>query len=239
MRVPLAVILFFCFCANIFAVTGPDFSKPLTEEECVRIALVQSPSIVKARATVTQASAGRQSAWSALVPQVNGQGSYNKTGPITSGVFISPKGQLTPYNGGLYSGNLSATQTLFDVGQFAQVAQANKNYEGAKAGEVGTRQLLAYTVKQAYYNLVKARRTVQAVQTALEQSAEQERVTEEMKRVGSVAQVDLLKVQVQLSQSKTDLLTAQNGEAVARANLCAAMGIDVNTPVQVIDEVTY
>lgn len=239
MRVSLAVILLFCFVSNALAVTPPDFSKPLTAEECVKIALEQSPSITVARATVTQASAGRQSAWSALVPQVTSQGTYSKTGPITSGVFISPKGKLTPYNGGLYSGSLSATQTLFDVGQFAQVAQANKNLEGAKAGEVGARQLLAFNVKQAYYNVVKARKTVQAVQTALEQSTEQEKVTAEMKRVGSVALVDLLKVQVQLSQSKTDLLTAQNAEAVARANLCAAMGIDVNTPVQVIDEVRY
>ncbi len=239
MRVSLAVILFFCSVSYPLAVTPPDYSKPLTAEQCVQIAYQQSPSLVQARATVTVASAGKQSAWSALVPQVSGQGSYSKTGPITKGYFISSKGQLTPYNGALYSGSLSATQTLFSVGQFAQVAQANKAFEGAKAGEVGARQLLAYNVKQAYYNLVKARKTVEADQTALEQSAEQEKVTAEMKRVGSAALVDLLQVQVQLSQSKTNLLTAQNAEAVARADLCQVMGVDVNTPIEVIEEVTY
>jgi outer membrane protein len=146
---------------------------------------------------------------------------------------------LTAYNGALYSGSLSATQTLFDIGAFAQAYQSGKTLQGAKAGEAGARQLLAFNVKQAYYNVVKARKTVQADQAAVDQSTEQEKLTAEMKRVGSAALVDLLKFQVQLSQSKTDLLTAQNGEAVARASLCAAMGIDVNSPVQVIDSVSY
>lgn len=216
-----------------------DFTKPLTAEECVKIALEQSPSIIESRATVTEASAGKQSAWSALVPQVSAQGSYSKSGPITEAYIVNSKGQLVPNHGENYSGSLSATQTLFNVGAFAQVAQANKSFEAAKAGEVGARQLLAYNVKQAYYAVVSARKTVQADTAAVEQNTEQVKVTAEMKQVGSAALVDLLKVQVQLSQSKTDLLTAENGEAVARANLCAAMGIDVNTPVQVMDSVSY
>jgi outer membrane protein TolC len=60
-----------------------------------------------------------------------------------------------------------------------------------------------------------------------------------MRRLGSISKADLLKIQIRLSQSKTDLLTAQNGEAVARANLCAVMGIDVNAPVEVQEEVTF
>jgi outer membrane protein TolC len=75
MKALLAIILFFCFIASVFASTPYDFSKPLTAEECVKIALEQSPSIIEARATVSEASAGRQSAWSGLVPQVSGQGS--------------------------------------------------------------------------------------------------------------------------------------------------------------------
>jgi outer membrane protein TolC len=195
--------------------------------------------MVKAKAGVTEASAGRQSAWSGLVPQVTSQGSYSKSGPITSGYFLSSKGQLTSYNGATYSGSLNASQSLFDVGTFAQVVQADKSLEAAKAGERGAREQLAYNVKQAYYTLVKARKTVQVAQSQLDQSAEQEKRFREMKRLGSISQSDLLKVQVQLSQSKTDLLTAQNSEAVSRANLCAAMGVDVNSPVQVIDEIAY
>jgi outer membrane protein TolC len=98
---------------------------------------------------------------------------------------------------------------------------------------------LVFNVKQAYYAVVKARKTVQAVQSQLDQSLAQEKLTRELKRLGAASQVDLLKFRVQLSQSKTDLLTAQNGEAVARANLCAAIGIDVNAPLQVVEEISY
>ncbi len=219
------VIIVSLFGTVDFAATLPDLSKPLTAEACVKVALERSPSMVKAKATVTEASAGRQSAWSELVPQLTGQGSYSKTGPGTSGET--------------YSGSLTASQSLFDIEAFAQVAQANKSLEAAKAGEVGSREQLAYTVKQAYYNVLKARKTVQAVQSQLDQSVAQERQTWEMKRLGSASQVDLLKIQVRLSQSKTDLLTAQNSEAVARANLCAAMGVDVNASLQVVEEITY
>lgn len=223
-----------------FAATLPDLSKPLTAEECVKVALEWSPSMVKAKATVTEASAGRQLAWSGLVPQISGQGSYSKTSPGSRYTYSSSQyGQISLSQGESYSGSLTASQTLFNIETFTQVAQASKGMEAAKAGETEAKQLLAFNVKQAYYNVVKARKTVQAVQSQLEQSVEQEKLTRELKRLGSASQADLLKFQVQLSQSKTDLLTAQNGEAVARANLCAAMGIDVNLPVQVIDEITY
>jgi len=240
MKIALNGFVIFCLVSVVLADgKAPDFSKPLSAEECVKIALERSPSVVKARAAVTEASAGRQSAWSGLVPQVTGQGSYTKTGPNSSGYTTASNGQLVPYNGATYSGSLNASQTLFNVGTFAQVGQANKGFEAAKAGEKGTQQLLVYNVKQAYYSVVKARKTVEAVQSQLEQSVEQEKLTRELKRLGSASQVDLLKFEVQLSQSKTDLLTAQNAEAVSRANLCAAMGIDVNTPIQVIEEVRY
>ena len=240
MKIALNGFVIFCLVSVVLADgKAPDFSKPLSAEECVKIALERSPSVVKARAAVTEASAGKQSAWSGLVPQVTGQGSYSKSGPHATGYTQTSNGQLVPSSDHSYSGSLSASQTLFDVGRFAQVGQANKGFEAAKAGEKGTQQLLAYDVKQAYYSVVKARKTVEAVQSQLDQSVEQEKLTRELKRLGSASQVDLLKIQVQLSQSKTDLLTAQNGEAVSRANLCAAMGIDVNTPIQVIEEVRY
>jgi outer membrane protein TolC len=241
MKIALNGFVIFCLASVVWADgKAPDFSKPLTADECVKIALKQSPSITKAKAAVTEASAGRQSAWSGLVPQVTGQGNYSHSGPGSRYSYSSSQyGQINLGSGESYSGSLSASQTLFNIGTFAQVAQANKGLEAAKAGEKGTQQQLVYNVKQAYYSVVKARKTVQAVQSQLDQSLAQEKLTRELKRLGSASQVDLLKIQVQLSQSKTDLLTAQNGEAVARASLCAEMGIDVNAPLQVVDEITY
>ena len=219
---------------------APDLSQPLTADDCVKVALKMSPSITKAKAAVTEASAGRQSAWSGLVPQVTAQGSYSHTGPGSRYTYSSSQyGQISLGGGESYSGSIVASQSLFDVRTYTQVVQANKGLEAAKAGERGAKEQLVFNVKQAYYDVVRARRTVQAAQSQLEQSAEQEKRFQEMRRLGSISKADLLKIQIRLSQSKTDLLTAQNSEAVARANLCAVMGIDVNAPVEVGEEVTF
>jgi len=240
MKATLVTILFCCLGTNILAVTPLDLSNPLSAEECVKIAQRMSPSMTKARAGVTEASAGRQSAWSGLVPQVTAQGSYSHTGPGSRyGVSSSSYGQISLKGGESYSGSIVASQSLFDVRTYTQVVQANKGLEAAKAGERGAKGQLIFNVKQAYYDVVRARRTVQAAQSQLEQSAEQEKRFQEMRRLGSISKADLLKIQIRLSQSKTDLLTAQNGEAVSRASLCAVMGIDVNAPVQVQEEVTF
>jgi outer membrane protein TolC len=241
MKIALNGFAIFCLASVVWADgKPPDFSQPLSADECVKIALERSPSVVKARAGVTEASAGRQSAWSGLVPQVTAQGSYSHTGPGSRYTYSSSQyGQVSLGGAESYSGSIVASQSLFDVRTYTQVVQANKGLEAAKAGERGARGQLVFSVKQAYYDVVRARRTVQAAQSQLDQSAEQEKRFQEMRRLGSISKADLLKIQIRLSQSKTDLLTAQNGEAVARANLCAVMGIDVNAPVEVQEEVTF
>ena len=100
--------------------------------------------------------------------------------------------------------------------------------EQARASKVNT----IAQVKNAYYSLLLARDSYQALLAGYRTA---ERNAEETKKkfdLGSVSEYDKLTADVQLESIKPNLLQAQNGIKLAEMQLKVLMGVDVNEPMK-------
>jgi outer membrane protein TolC len=88
------------------------------------------------------------------------------------------------------------------------------------------------TVKNSFYQVLRAEALVRVNDAAVAQSEEQLRVTEAQKRAGVVAEFDVLRASTQLANNRQALISSRNQVAIARNAFANTLGIDPATPVQ-------
>ena len=100
--------------------------------------------------------------------------------------------------------------------------------EQARASKVNT----IAQVKNAYYSLLLARDSYQALMAGYRTAQRNAEDTKHKFELGSVSEYDKLTADVQLESIKPNLLQAQNGIKLAEMQLKVLMGIDVNEPMK-------
>ncbi|WP_300526100.1 TolC family protein [Aminiphilus sp.] len=124
------------------------------------------------------------------------------------------------------SASLKVQQLLSDGGKTAAAVRAAQRSEDAAASDLESlRNTLAYEVRTAYYELVRAR---QELQVALEMVALHEKHLDKAKALlaaGASPKSDVTAAEVDLSRSRLDLATARADAARAAAALENAMGL--------------
>ena len=100
--------------------------------------------------------------------------------------------------------------------------------EQARASKVNT----IAQVKNAYYSLMLARDSYQALLAGYRTAERNAEETKKKFELGSVSEYDKLTADVQLESIKPNLLQAQNGIKLAEMQLKVLMGIDVNEPMK-------
>jgi cobalt-zinc-cadmium efflux system outer membrane protein len=124
------------------------------------------------------------------------------------------------------SASLKVQQLLSDGGKTAAAVRAAQRSEDAAASDLESlRNTLAYEVRIAYYELVRAR---QELQVAQEMVALHEKHLDKAKALlaaGASPKSDVTAAEVDLSRSRLDLATARADAARAAAALENAMGL--------------
>ena len=194
--------------------------------ECVELALENNSALASARESLSSSDADVLSSWSGVLPKVSGSLSASEGLTLADGAETSSQGK---------SGSLSVSQTVFDGATFARIASASRGRSATRHALESKRRETAFTAKQNYYGLLKAEALKEVRAEALELAQEQLRKTESLFELGSASRSDLLKAQVQVGQAELSLITAERSVGTARAALCYTLGIDVGTPVEVVD----
>jgi len=199
----------------------------LTVDQCVEMALKQSPDLVRAQSNLTIAGAGLQTSVSGILPHVSASSSYGQSGPATS-YSTDPLGVPVITEGGKdesYRTSLSASQSVINLSQWADILGSYKSRQAAKSGYQQSVASLVYNVKSAYYNLVKLQKAMEVAEASVKQSEEQSKQAKLMHQLGSKSQADMLKIQVRLMQSKIDLLNAQSAQLSGQQTLANILGL--------------
>jgi len=213
---------------SVPAVTqAPQEGPVLTLDEAVAIARKNAFDIATAASNIRQTRARLNEARATLGPKLsaNAQDTHNftatqngkaNTDNRTAGVTFTMPVDLTGIIG---RGIKGAESTVHAQEQNAQATENN----------------VVLDTRTAYYNVLRANALVSVAQQAVT-SAQQAVTTEQQQfQAGIVAQVDVLRLQAQLSQAQSDLIAAQTGLAVAKENLNNVMGRPIETPFQVQD----
>jgi outer membrane protein len=201
----------------------------LTLAQAVDRALGNQPNLRVARAN-TEAAQGRvEQARSAALPQVVATGQYQRTTgnfaprPGATTVTQTPPWNSTTYN--FFNFGVSANQLIYDFGQTPgrrRAAEANR--EATRASEQLTALQVVLNVHRAYYDSLAQQELVKVAHENVDNQQKHVNQVQGLVTAGIRPDIDLARVRTDLANARVGLITAENGVAVARAQLDQAMG---------------
>jgi outer membrane protein TolC len=213
----------------------------LTLEEAVDLALDAQPQIQARLADYAAARFRVDQAMAPLLPQLSGNVSSSKsqeTTRTTSGV--SNFTTFTQNFNDTFQAQVALSQLLFDFGKtLAARDAAQKLAEVALEDVELQRQLIALAVKEAYTNILFAQRLIRVQEQAVNRAELNLRSARGFFEVGTRPRSDVARAEVDVANARVDLIRARNAERLARVALNTAMGIEVDTPTQVQDNLVY
>ena len=198
----------------------------LTVEDCIRIALANSPQAVSAHLAVQEARVQVNLAKGEFLPTV-------KAGASQGYTVSKPEGRSTSDFG---SSNAYAQAQLAISGftdKVRAVKISNMQLEQAELSLANQTNLIARNVKKAYYALASAERAVDIRQKSRDLYQEQYDRSAEFYKQGLRPKVDVTTAEVNLNNEKLRLIRAENLVKSASAKLANTMGVTTPKQLQV------
>jgi len=232
-RFTLLAVAFAVFAAPVAPAQTPPTR---TLEECVAIALERQPRLGAAEADV---DAGRQRVRQEIagyLPQIsaNASASHNKTSAAQKTGLPGSGGSSQRY--GYYSTGFSLSQVLFDFGRNLDAIQSAQALRDSLAADADTqRETIIRDVKQAYFDLLAARRLRGVAEETLRSNQSQLELARGRYEVGFATKLDVTRSEVLVANTELDLLTARNSVLVAEQTLRHAMGLTEPLDFELVD----
>jgi len=208
-------------------------ARVITLDEAVRAALENHPSIRRAKADVSGAEAGVTAARAPLLPQVQGQASWqfqDRPSVQLGTSFVRSSGQS-------FAAGLSLNQLVTDFGRTTNGLRAAAATEDAqRESEQDVRDVVVANVRQAFF-ATRARKALLAV--AEQNLANQQRHLDQVAafvELGERPPYDLAQARTNVGAARSQLAAAQGEYRVARASLVQAMGIPASADFDVADQ---
>lgn len=254
----LCTLLIF-FAMNI----APSFGQavaPMTLQDCINTALKNNSSLRIEEQRLESAATNVTDAYSDVLPTLNtsfssgvrysGASVYKKLTNVFDPVTLTPK--LDPITGNpiqeevtiyqksqqvkSHSASASLNQTIFNLGSLYNIKAAKLAEQAADHSVKNTRLAVILSVKEAYYELLKANR-LKAVYDEAVKLAEEELVDAQARLdIGISSQAEVFQAKVNLGTQRTSALNQENVVEMGKANLNNAMARDTNLPVEIIED---
>ncbi len=220
--VVLLTVAFLAFAHSVSAA-------PLTAAEAVRIALQKNSAVIQSQASTLSARSGLWSAYSRVLPSVDGDltrnGSFTGSSAGTQ-VFGAQTIPSSSFDSERYSRSygLSGRWSVLDPSALVGLSSARQSMRGAELGQRATRADVRLETNRRFYSVVKAMHLSVVSSQALKLSRDDERRVRALFEVGSVSKSDLLKAQVRTAQSQLDSLLSDHAVVTQRIALAQQLG---------------
>lgn len=228
--------------STVRVTAGVSTTERWSLEKCVATALQKNGDVRGAAARTVQARGAALRAWSGLLPSLSTDVSYTQIRPDKRSAVrgladtdpnAPPDTLLLAPQSRYYSIGGTADVSLFSVPALAEKRRQDLLLGGARQGEAETRNTVVFTVKQRYFELLKAARLAEVSRQSEQLARDEETRSEALLRVGTVARGDLLKARARRAQTQLDRISAENQVKVARSRLAQVMGLPPGTPLDV------
>ena len=209
--------------------------KVLTMEDAVKISLDNQPLIL-ARVGDYQAQLQNIAiALSPQLPQLSGQwnGFWNQVPSSVRNVTVQTRSVTT-------SATVTAQQLLWDFGKTLAATDAARAGAKSSAEDVEIqKQETVRLVKTAYYNLALSNRLVQVSQAQLDRALVNLRSAKGFFDVGTQPKSAVTRAEVDVANAQLSIIQAVNNVAIFRLTINQLMGIPINTPTEIQDNLAY
>jgi outer membrane protein len=219
----------------------------LSLDDCVRLALADSPTLQITEQQRGIAAQDVRGAWGAFLPNLSVGYNWQKSertdfdvAQTMDGIYEIPTrdGDVVQFPTRIPSGVIAdesvnskyksltgrATLNVFDgFAKYGTLSSAKYNLDAADATVGYTRERVVEEVVAAYFNLVRYGELAAVAREARDQAARELERTETYFRLGSAAKSDVLQQRVRLENTKLDVVVADNRVKQGQANLAYAM----------------
>ncbi len=197
----------------------------LTMAQCVQIALKNHPALGMAEGNRLNAEAAYRQTRSIFFPQLSASAGVTKNAGTS---LIGPIQRVQDYES--YSTGVNAQMMLFDFGKsIYRTSAGSYGVDASIADAAAVEQIVILNAELAYFAYQEAAAVVKVNEDALRSSTQHLRQAKAFFSVGTRAQFDVTKAEVDVANSQVTLLRAQNQFRTARAQLDNAMGIQTST----------
>lgn len=242
MRVLYSLLLTVCILIGPHLPALAQQPYPLTPEESVRWGLAQSHQLRATEAEADAAHAVYRQARAARFPAFSSQASYTRLSDnipaITADLpsfpgLDSTSFTLAPVELNQFYTQFSVDQPLFTGFRLRNRIAAAKHQAEAAAYEAAQSEVdVAYQIRQAYWNLYRARAFRDVMDDALAQVEAHLQDVRNRREVGAALERDVLTAQTRRAEVQLDRVEAANAVRVARLNLNRLIGLPLDTETQ-------
>jgi outer membrane protein len=209
-------------------------SRSMTADQAAQLAVEHSPSTASAQAALEKSREGASKAFLAVYPRLDLSARYTRFSEVDlPPMFASYNLPLNQY---AFRGEI--TYPLSDL--FFTILPAYRAAEGfteAQALSVNAeKQKVALQAREAFYNYALARASLAVAQAALEQVEAHRRDVEAMVKAGSVASVELLRMDAQVAAARVGVARGQGGLATARTGLSVLIGKRIERDIAITED---
>lgn len=241
----LFIIILFCIVLRMVVVPAGSWAGQTSDEfvnlkEAIKIAIHENLELKSSKEMSQAAMAEKNARRADFFPTVSlrylYKHNYEKdslTGTsIPSGVFTIPQDE--------YSLVTSLNQPLFTG--FAIMNNyriADLGLDAAKIREKLTIRKIVFEVKKFYFLFLKAKKILNVSSKAVKQLSDHYKDAQHFYQVGMIPLNDLLKVKVELANTKQEFIVAQNNQKNAESNFNLILRRPINSPVHLKDILDY
>jgi len=223
------------FAAQAVSAAAEPARPVRTLEECVAIALERQPRL---GAAVSDVEVGRQrirQEVAGYLPQISNSSSVSRNETSAAQKTGLPgSGSRERYS--YYTTGFGLSQVLFDFGRNLDSIRAAQALRDSLAADADTqRETIVRDVKQAYFDLLAARRLQGVAEETLRSNRRQLDQARGRYDVGFATRLDVTRSEVLVANTELDLLTARNAVLVAEQTLRHAMGLDAPLDFELVD----
>lgn len=232
--IQLLVVMFAVFAQNIF-------SQKLTLQQSIELGLKNSKDLIISKSRVVGAKEKINEFGSQMLPQLKFNASYARLSDvipfqITTPFSPTPIKIADPVLNN-YQLKLSLQQPLFTGFRLSSLKNAAEyNFEAVNFEYKSSINDYALKIQEAFWNFYNAEQIVELTSEQLTSLNNNVADTKNFLDNGLVSLNDLLKLQVQQSNTELKLIEAKNNLDLARMNFNRVIGVSLNSDIKIITE---
>jgi outer membrane protein len=243
--IPVMLSCVFVWAADASAA---ESTLPLSLKRAVQIALAAdgSPKITLAEESIKLAEAQRKEARAALLPDletsINDRRQtvnlkaygFNFAIPIPGIVIPSIVGPFS-----VFDARATVSQTVFDWSVFKRYQASKVSSDAVKLDFDAAKNQVADAVARAYTTSLRATAALETAQANVDLSNALLKLAGSQKDAGTGTGIEVVRAQVQLANDQQRLVVAKNDRRRADLNLMRAMGLKLESTIQLTDKLSY
>ncbi|MEW6118145.1 MAG: TolC family protein [Nitrospirota bacterium] len=227
LTVTLAMLLFLSMLSSSALAEGAP--EAFTLNECIAVALKQSPLIKSAEFDIEAARASFHISKGALFPRLDANAAYLKENQNIPYIPAQATNIPAKFSDEVYSWNLYLRVPVYEGGRLSrQVAVAELEKAVQQARKEFTVQDLVANLTNTFNKFLQLKELKKAYEKSVEALERQRKNTELLVRSGRTAQVELLRVEVQLAGEQQNLIKTDEAIIRTKNTLAFLMGVQAS-----------